>query len=462
MSDASWGVNAAGISHETVALDGLSGRHMALSSAMKLTLGIIGFRLIVDLAYRMLVAGPFYYQGFRNAPTIQALLLSWVFLLALVPLLSRVFRSETLSAQVTMMLFLVSVVPTTTLIAHDPRYTISYIGLMFLYWLIFLLACVFLPAIRPFRRPLRSEIPHLLTLVILLATVVYISWRYTGFRLHFGLFDIYDIRAEAREYSMATILGYLVTIADNTLPILLAYYLRRRWVFVAALVAVVIFFNFGIVATKQVLFLLVFAVASIAIREHTRLNRKMFVALAVVVSMGIIERLAIGTMIIGSIAMHRLLFIPAHLHWIYYDFFQINEYLYLTQSALRFFFESSYRENVQFLIGEYFIGQFSARANNGLFSDGYQNFGPASVLFYPILTVFLLKLFEGASKGLQRSVQFMVIVVLTIVLESAPLLTAMLTSGLAVLVLLLTTLPRPTSLPGDAAAARREESGTRA
>jgi hypothetical protein len=403
---------------------------------------IIGYRLVVDYGYRVLVAGPFSYQGYQNEQTTAGVMLSWGILLVLLPLLVRAYGSETLSGTTTTVLALISLVPTTTLIAHDTRYSLHYILLIFVYWLLFLLAAVFLPSIKPLRRPMGAELPHLLVVTVLSIAIIFISWKYTGFRLHFGLFDVYDIRSEAREYNVATLLGYLATIADNTLPVLLAYYLRRRWFLVAAAVGTVILFNFGISATKQVLFLLVFAIASFAIGESARLNRMFLVALVAVVAIGIAERLAFGTLFVGALGMHRIFIIPAQLHWVHYDFFQTREVLHLTQSALRFFFESPYKDNVQFLLGEYFIGEFTARANNGLFSDGYMNFGGTSVLYYPVLCVALVKLVEGAAHGLAASVRFVVVLVLSFVLQGVPLPTAILSSGIGMLILLLPMLPR--------------------
>lgn len=417
------------------------------SSALTVVLGVIGYRILMDFGYRALVAESFDYQGFRSESTPQAALVSWLFLLSLVPLLLRVIRTETLSGQVTTLLAMTSLVPTTTLIAHDLRYTGWYLLLLYVYWLVFLVACVIVPAIRPFHRlfhrSFRSEIPHVLVFVVSASTILYLSWQHTGFRLHFGLFDVYELRAEAREYQVATIIGYVATISDNVLPVLLAFYLRRQWLVLSAMVMVVILFNFGISATKQVMFLLMFALASVAVRERTRLGQKVLPVLASFIMIGILERLLFDTNVVGGLLMHRVLFLPAYLHGIYYEFFQANDLLYLTQSALRFFFESSYRENVQFLLGEYFIDDFTARANNGLFSDGYMNFGAASVLFYPVLCVAVLKLLEGAASGLSKSVQFVVILVAAFVIQGVPLPTAMLNSGLGFLIILLPTLPRP-------------------
>jgi hypothetical protein len=406
-------------------------------------LGLVGYRLLVDYGYQLVVAGPFKYQGFQAAATPMSLALSWGVLLALAPLVLRILRTETLSAQVTSLLVLLSLVPTTTLIAYDGRYSIAYVALMFIYWLLLLLSTVYVPAIQVFRRPLRSEVPHLLTLAVLATTVLYVSWRFTGFRLHFGVFDVYSLRAEARQYEVATIVGYIATMADNTLPVLLAYYLRRRWWPIAIGVALVILFNFGISATKQVLFLLILGASSAVVQDDARVNRAFFAGLAAVFALAIAEKLFVGTVLVGSISFHRLAFVPAHLHWITYDFFQTHDLLYLTQSALRFFFESPYRENVQFLLGEYFIGDITARANNGLFSDGFMNFGAASVAVYPVLCVLVLKLVEGSARGLPMGVNVVLIGALTFVLQGVPIPTALLTSGVAFLIVLLSTLPRP-------------------
>lgn len=395
----------------------------------------------------MVIAGPFDYQGFQNSPSARGVLISWLVLVIMLPLLVRVFRSETLSGHITATLALISFVPTTTLIAHDPRYSAAFVLLISVYWFLLLLACLVLPPIRPFNRPLRSEVPHVFATAALCAVVLFISWRYTDFRLHFGLFDVYDLRAEARMFEVPTFLGYLATIADNALPVLLAFYLRRRWLLVAAAVSVVILFNFGISGTKQVLFLLVFALASIFVRENAQLNRKILAALAIVVVLCVVEKQMLDTIFVGTLSIYRVFFIPAQLHWVHYEFFQTNELLYLTQSALRFFFESPYKENIQFLLGEYYIGHFSARANNGLFSDGYMNFGAPSVLFYPIITVVVLKLMEGAARGLSSNVRLMLTITLSFVMLNLPLPTALLSAGMAVMVVLLATLPRAGSAP---------------
>lgn len=433
-------------------------------STLSVAASLIAYRLLVDLGYNYVIAGPFAYWGFRGELSAGRLVTSWIFYLLLLPLLTRVMRSERLASQFGGLLSLISLVPTAALIAHDPRYPLAYIVLMFTYWLIFLLAIVYLPAIAIIRTRIRSEWPHIIATTVLAATVLYTSWRYTGFRLHFGLFDVYDIRVEARGFAVPAVLGYLGTFADNVLPILLAYYLRRGWRVVAAAVATVIVFNYGISGTKQVIFLLAFALVSILVPEPSRFNRRLALALGAVVGLAIVERAIFGTIILGNFSLYRVFAIPAHLHWVYYDYFQGKEFLQLTQSILKYFFESPYSDNIQFLVGEYDRGEYGGRANNGLFTDGYLNFGGASVIVFPLLCVLLLKMLESAAQGLSSGVRFIMVVCLSFVFLGLPLSTAFLSAGVAVLLLLLPTLPRldgaVTEAVGSASVARGPVPGT--
>ena len=405
-------------------------------------LSLIAFRIIVDFGYSYLVAGPYAYWGFKGEPSLLRIVVSWVFFLALLPLLVRVIRSERLSARFVALLSLISLVPTTTLIANDPRYPVVYVILMFIYWLILLFSATYLPAIRIFRWVIVSDAVHLVTAGLLSAAVLYTSWKFTDFRLHFGLLDVYDLRVEARGFVMHPVLGYLGTFADNVLPILLAYYIRRRWYLLSIFLSGVILLNFGISGSKQVIFLLLFCFISIFVSESAQINRRITSVLAMVIFLAILERVALGTLFLGSFSMFRLFAIPAHTHWLYYDYFQGKEFVLLTQSILKVFFESPYTDNVQFLIGEYDRGEYGGRANNGLFSDGYLNFGPSSVLFFPVICVAIMKTLESAAEGLSSSVRFMIVASFSLVFLSLPLTTTMLSAGVGLVIILLPTLPR--------------------
>ena len=85
-------------------------------SSIALACGVLVYRLLLDFGYRATVAAYFGYQGFQNAPTVSRLLLSWLLLLTLLPVMVRLLRTETLSAQITSLLALISVVWVSTFV----------------------------------------------------------------------------------------------------------------------------------------------------------------------------------------------------------------------------------------------------------------------------------------------------------------------------------------------------------
>jgi len=125
------------------------------------------------------------------------------FLGILIPFIIKILYEPKLSSNIISVLILISLVPTTTLIAYNSNYNISYVLLIFIYWVILLSAQIFIPTLRIYSSPrIQSFFWGTFLTLILGLTVLYISYTYTGFRFHFGLMDVYDIRAEAREYSI--------------------------------------------------------------------------------------------------------------------------------------------------------------------------------------------------------------------------------------------------------------------
>jgi hypothetical protein len=69
-------------------------------------------------------------------------------------------------------------------------------------------------------KPKRSEIILWVFLMVYIGSILYVSGRYFGFRLHFNLLDVYVLRAEVRDLNLPTILRYLLPAAGNILPVL--------------------------------------------------------------------------------------------------------------------------------------------------------------------------------------------------------------------------------------------------
>ena len=154
------------------------------------------------------------------------------------------------------------------------------------------------------------------------------------------------------------------------------------------------------------------------------------------------ESLLLQSNTLNTLFSYRVLFIPAELHYTYYDYFQLHDILYFSQSILKAFQTGPEPENVQFVLGEYAIGDYSARANNGLFSDAYMNLGIVGMLVYPFLLSVYLRILDGASTGLPERMLFVLVVYVGFVLLGMTLTSALLTSGLIFLIFFLYSIPR--------------------
>lgn len=404
---------------------------------------LIFLRLALDYAYANIVSVIFGYQNFKNEPTLSSYTISWLFLLTLMPLIYRNYIQKNLSSYIITILIAISLLPTTTLIAFNKSYSYSYISLMYIYWFLILWFNKQLPSIVFLKnRKIKTQVPYVVLTILFCGAVIYTSWVYTGFRLHFGLLDVYDLRSEAREYQVSTLLGYIITAADNILPVLLVFFLVQKNWSIAFFVSVIIFLNFGISAVKQVLFLLIFSWIGFFLVKTESFFRSIINGVSALVIMSILEFKLFSTYFITNFFSYRILFIPAKLHHVYYTFFSVNEFDYFRQSILKWLLKSPYKEGIQFIMGDEDIGDFTARANNGLFSDAYLNFGFLGVITFPIIVIIILKALEGASNGLNAKILFIITTATTFVILGVPFSTALLTSGLLLLTLVLYTLPR--------------------
>lgn len=388
------------------------------------------------------MAEVFYYWGFSIDQTFISVLLSWIFLCTLAPLIAMNYQKLGFSGAVVSMLALISLVPTTTLIRYTSSYDLEYIFLMYLYWLALLSANLL---IKPINLPINKAGSYsfpLVSVIVVCLSVLYVSYAFTGFRFQLSLLDVYEYRAEARDFQVSAIFGYLVSASDNLLPVVLVYCLVKRMKFASLILSFLIFINYGISSTKQVILLLALSyVVALFLKSAT--SRYYFIYGFFALSLlTLLEWWWVGSWFLTDLFTFRLMFIPSALHYEYFEFFSNNELDLYRQSAMRFFFESPYNENIQFMMGDYFIGDFGARANNGLFSEAYYNLGPAGVLIVPLVLIFIFKIIDGSLRGLDHRIGLIFAIASTFVFMSVPFPTALLSSGTVFIFFVISSLPR--------------------
>lgn len=409
---------------------------------LKIFLILTAYKLLLDFSYDKIISVSYDYQYFYNDSSPFSIFFSWAIFLIMSPLIIFTYRRGDFSSSVIFILCCVSFVPLTTAIEFNADYSLKYVLLVSMFWFILLISNSFIPTIKLARTlDFTSDRIYLITALVFVTSILFVSWKFTGFRLHFGLMDVYDIRAEARDYDVNVLLGYVLTFSDNILPVLMIFFFVTRRKLIALFCLGVILFNFGITASKSLIFLPFLGILGLIFVRSTKFLRLIITGLITIVLACVVEFLVFDSSLL-SFLLYRIFFIPAKLHYVYYDFFSIRELDFFRQSIFKWFLDSPYDVGIGFLIGGHDIGDFTARANNGLFSEAFMNLGTVGVILWPAIIIFILKILEGSVQGFDPRVIFIVILAVSFVLISLPLTTAFLSGGIAAMIILFTTMPK--------------------
>jgi hypothetical protein len=322
-------------------------------------------------------------------------------------------------------------VPGTSLIAFMPM-SITFLTLYLTYWLLLLFFAgrQATPLNAKYFADRDGKIILYLLLLLLSLTILFISWRYAGFRMNFSLLNVYDLREEARNYDIPIILSYLQGMAKSVLPVMFVYFILRKNKLFSASVAFIIFINFSINGLKSTIFYLFLAIIGYYFFKGSKSIRWYVWALILISIAGILEYRRFDTSIISSMIVRRVEFVPIMLNYQYYDFFSNHEYDLFRQSFLRYLgFQSPYETDFSFMVGEQ-MGKPETRANNGLFSDAYANFGIIGIICFPFLLVLFMRLMNAYAIKMNERLLFIPIVATAISLMSTTFMTCLVTHGL--------------------------------
>lgn len=413
---------------------------------------VLTYRVFLDIMYSHVVTRYFGYSGFLKQPSIEMALLAG-FLLVAFSLICKpyYFEKGCLSDEIMFFLFLISVVPFTTMIAYG-QFSKIFILANTVYWCCMfgiqrLLKHVRLPKVKLkiSRYRVFGEKKCKLLAIGLILVVMYISGRYAGFRLNFNLYDVYELRADAASFELPTILSYAFSWAKAIVPILLAYFIIRKKIGWSILCIITQLLSFGVDGLKSTLLMLVcvLVISYIPNKIAQKLNSWMLVALAMVSGVVLILYFVWDNYDVINIIYRRALFAPNQLSEYYFDFFANNEPDYFRGSFLRHFgFETPYEETFGKIIGRVYFNKPSMNCNNGLMADSVTNMGVIGIVIMPFIWGVTFKILDMSTEGLDRRIYTSVAFVVSYLMISTFYFTIMLTYGLLIIIILLSFIER--------------------
>lgn len=410
------------------------------------------YRVLLDITYKNVISIYYAYAGFESKNSFSYLALSWFILFFFAVVCRRFYinKTEKLSYEIFFALFLISIVPFTTMTAFGSC-SLSFVAANSCYWLLF---CCFISSINWGRKRIRWKVGNIKKLgdvqielfaILMFLVVLYISGRYTGFRFNFNLLNVYEYREEARLNQLPTVLVYLFSWSRMLNSIFIAYFIwQKKWPWVAVgILTQLLSFGYDGSKTTLLLMLVVVIINLIPTFNSHSMNKWLLISFDGLVAFCLIWFLISKDYTLISLFVRRVLFIPVQIGTNYWDFFTTHIPDFFRQSFLRYLgFKSPY-PSIAYMIGDIYSHRITS-ANNGLISDAVANMGKIGVVIMPFFNAFVFSLLDKSANGLDTRLYITVALYVALTMTNSFIFTILLTHGLLITIILLSTMKRDT------------------
>lgn len=391
-------------------------------------------RVALELSYVFFVNPYFSYLGLTLRLDVFKYVESWIIYFSLIMAFPRVF----LRASDYMMTYLLYSFLAPLLVF----YALADASREHLYYV--LLSVVLVAVFRegkPFRFKFVRYGRILAYLLIFSGCIIVTGWLiarggFNTFNLNLAL--VYDIREEVAQATGQGIMGYLNIWTFKVFgPTLLAVFLwKRNYVLASFMVGLHIVW-FGISTNRSILF---FPFLVIFLWTWFRRSRSLLFVpfgMFIVVSFSYLFYFFAADSFLPSLTIRRAFFSPALNTFSYYEFFSENQLIYWSNSVTSAFISYPYDLSPAMMIGDH--RGTDSNVNNSFLSTGYMHAGVIGVVLYGVICGFLFRIYDSLSyKGVPPWVAVASLIVPThSLLTSADLLTALLTHGVAVSMIVL-------------------------
>ncbi|NBH72627.1 hypothetical protein D3Z51_11460 [Clostridiaceae bacterium] len=271
------------------------------------------------------------------------------------------------------------------------------------------------------KRIILSKKIRMVCFAVCFAFILYkISFNGLDFSLSMSGDYVYTNRLsnhEAIQISRKGITGILITILEDIATYAAPFYLlvaiQRKKIGGILVSILCILSRYSIYSMKGDLLLLPVVIAICIIcneKKKYRIDNLMVGSALVVFTTIAIIWIKFGKARIYMLIVRRLFYMPTWLNTIYYDFFSQHAKLFLTDEVflIKRFLPHVYDSSVLKMISEaYFQGEIVS-PNNGLFSEGYMQFGLIGILVYPFLYKLVFDWADHVYKPFGKQVQIFI------------------------------------------------------
>lgn len=403
---------------------------------------LIVYRISLDWIYKYTIAPYYDYMGFTLNIVEYKYLLSYVYVVLLYPFVHYLLKHPTTTSLFLIGFVVLYLVPGFSLYAvHGvDDYYILYCVVCFLILFILNRSCPTFIIALPSDKRAKQIFKWLILGIIGINTLI--IGIYNGFRFHFSLTDVYDLRAIQGAMKVPRLVQYFQPLASSLVPISIVYFMIHRKYVIVFLLVVSQLWSFAFGGSKFTFFAIFIAfIAYFFYRQGRHVWLLMGAALLngfVFIEASIFN----GHSFIAIFLVRRIVFFTNLLGSQYYDFFSQHEFLYWRNSILRWLgFENPYPMEIPLLIGHTYYDR-RMWANTGMFGEGFTHFGWLSVIIYPVLYIIAFRFFDACSRNLDTRIIIAAVILFVLTFIDGAFWGVMLTEGFMFTCLFLYFTPR--------------------
>jgi hypothetical protein len=393
-----------------------------------LVVASVFFRLQLEFAYTSFVSPLYYYAGFASIENPDKYIESWLLFSAGLMTLSG--RTKRPSDYIILFGFFCFLTPLLVFYgeADANRPALYFVLLQYLLMVAFRSKFVI-------RTPTisngDSSVKSISIAGIIIATIwMLASVGVTNFSL--DIETVYEFRENANNSIYTGPMGYLVAwVTSVCSAVLLMLCLRDKKYFLCLGIGLLHVFWFGITTHKSVLFYPIQVACIYAVLRSTKSSAAIPLGLSVVVLISQVMFELTESIVLSSLFVRRIFFVPSHLTFTYFEFFENNPMVYWSNSFMSWINKYPYNESTALVIGNY-LNDPTLWANNSFFATGYMHAGLVGVTIYGVVAGIILSILDSYSRN---GTPIWMVVSVTIVpfytlFTSADLTTTLLTHGL--------------------------------
>ena len=231
------------------------------------------------------------------------------------------------------------------------------------------------------------------------ALLTFLCAANSGFHLQLSLDNIYDRRMDAREAVLGgSLAAYGIANLSSAIgPLLVAIGYVRKNIHAVLVGGIGMLSVFSFSGTKHDLIAPIFMLGIFILASQKRHRRRtivLFGAIGLIV-LSITQFLVLERNEISLYLCRRLLIFPATITSYYWDFFSNHEFIYYSDSFLRWALRSPYDLPMARLIGEEFFGSHEANANANVWASAFGHAGYLGMLATTIGLGYLLRFMDS-------------------------------------------------------------------